>query len=89
MVIGRDWLLEMVQSDNGRTYGFFFAPFAIIRHLPKQHGLRVSEAMGRLCRGEDILEAGYDSGFNDTTRFSSAFRRLTGTSPGKCRRRIT
>src|SRR5262245_30713360 len=171
MVIGRDWLLEMVQSNNGRTYGFFFAPFAIIRDLPEldrmlngrfvgfsqpckppaswltesavfgletltlartpsdfialmarprpfvsmegtasvshqsrkakyliaenflrdmsiaevadalhvshahltrqfkrdfgitpiayQHGLRVSEAMGRLCRGEDILEAGY------------------------------
>jgi len=54
-----------------------------------QHRLRVSEAISRLSRGEGILEIGYDVGFNDTARFYSAFRRVTGTSPGKCRRSIT
>lgn len=47
--------------------------------------LRVSEAMGRLSQGEKILDVGYDVGFNDTTRFYEDFRKVTGTSPGKCR----
>lgn len=50
-----------------------------------RHRLRVSDAMGRLSQGEKILDVGYDVGFNDTTRFYEDFRKVTGTSPGKCR----
>ena len=197
MVIGRDWLLEMIRTETGRTRGFYWAPFAIVTDFPDlvqilngyfvgfslpskppapwlttsmtfdlgtaalartprefidliseprtfvemertassplsmkakrliagnfnrtmsiaeiagvlgvshahltrqfkrdfgltpveyQHRLRVSEAMSRLSLGEAILDTGYDVGFNDTTRFYSAFRKVTGTSPGRCRR---
>jgi AraC-like DNA-binding protein len=51
-----------------------------------RHRLRVSEAMGRLSQGERIVDVGYEVGFNDTTRFYKDFRKVTGTSPGKCRR---
>ena len=51
-----------------------------------QHRVRVSEAINRLSRGEEILETGYDVGFADTSRFYKNFRKITGTSPGKCRR---
>jgi AraC-like DNA-binding protein len=50
-----------------------------------RHRLRVSDAMGRLFKGDDILEVGHDVGFNDTSRFYQDFRKVTGTSPGKCR----
>ena len=50
-----------------------------------RHRLRVSDAMGRLSQGEEILDIGYDVGFNDTARFYKDFRKVTGTSPGKCR----
>jgi AraC-like DNA-binding protein len=50
-----------------------------------RHRLRVSEAVGRLSQGEKILDIGFDVGFNDTTRFYDDFRKVTGTSPGKCR----
>jgi AraC-like DNA-binding protein len=53
------------------------------------HRLRVSEAMGRLSKGEPPLEVGYDVGFNDTSRFYSDFLKVTGTSPGKCRKSFT
>jgi AraC-like DNA-binding protein len=49
------------------------------------HRLRVSDAMGRLSQGDKILDVGYEVGFNDTTRFYEDFRKVTGTSPGKCR----
>jgi len=52
------------------------------------HHLRVSEAMGRLSKGEPPLEVGYDVGFNDTSRFYSDFLKVTGTSPGKCRKSL-
>jgi methylphosphotriester-DNA--protein-cysteine methyltransferase len=52
-----------------------------------RHRLRVSDAMGKLSQGEKILDIGYDVGFNDTTRFYEDFRKVTGTSPGKCRNR--
>jgi AraC-like DNA-binding protein len=51
-----------------------------------RHRLRVSEAIGRLSQGEKIVDVGYDVGFNDTGRFYKDFRKVTGTSPGKCRR---
>ena len=51
-----------------------------------QHRLRVSEAMTRLSRGEEILQTGYEVGFRDTGRFYKNFRKVTGTSPGRCRR---
>ncbi|HET9216572.1 MAG TPA: AraC family transcriptional regulator [Terriglobia bacterium] len=50
-----------------------------------RHRLRVSEATGRLFKGDDILDVGHDVGFNDTSRFYKDFRKITGTSPGKCR----
>jgi len=54
-----------------------------------RHRIRVSEAMGQLSQGESILDVGYDVGFNDTNRFYKDFRKVTGTSPGKCRSRLT
>jgi AraC-like DNA-binding protein len=53
--------------------------------LDYRHRLRVSEAMGHLSQGEKILDIGYDVGFNDTKRFYADFRKVTGSSPGKCR----
>jgi AraC-like DNA-binding protein len=50
-----------------------------------RHRLRISDAMGRLFKGDDILDVGQDVGFNDTSRFYHDFRKITGTSPGKCR----
>jgi AraC-like DNA-binding protein len=52
------------------------------------HRLRVSEAMGKLSKGEPPLEVGYEVGFNDTSRFYSDFLKVTGTSPGKCRKSL-
>jgi AraC-like DNA-binding protein len=196
LVIGQNWLLEMIRTERGHTHGFFWAPFAIVWDFPKlddivgghfvgfyapieipvwlvtsmvfdlgnaalartpeefirliaeprpytslenmaasplsqkakrliaksftrsirirevatalgvshahltrqfktdfgltpvdyQHRLRVTEAMNRLSRGEEILDIGYDVGFADTSRFYKNFRKITGTSPGKCRR---
>lgn len=34
LVIGRDWLLEMVGTDRAKTRAFFWAPFAIVFHVP-------------------------------------------------------
>ena len=34
MVIGRNWLLEMVRTESGRSCGFFWAPFAVIHSFP-------------------------------------------------------
>jgi AraC-like DNA-binding protein len=50
-----------------------------------RHQLRAVDAMSRLYRGDDILEVGHDVGFNDTSRFYHDFRKVTGSSPGKCR----
>jgi AraC-like DNA-binding protein len=50
-----------------------------------RHRLRASDATGRLFRGDDILDVGQEVGFNDTSRFYKDFRKITGTSPGKCR----
>jgi AraC-like DNA-binding protein len=47
--------------------------------------LRINEAIERLSNGEQILDIGYEVGFNDTGRFYKDFRKVTGTSPGKCR----
>jgi AraC-like DNA-binding protein len=49
------------------------------------HHVRVSEAMGKLSLGSRPIDIGYDVGFNDTTRFYKDFKKVTGTSPGKCR----
>ena len=27
LVLGQDWLLEMIRTESGRTHGFFWAPF--------------------------------------------------------------
>jgi len=100
LVIGRDWLLEMVQTENGHIRVFFWAPFAIVCDFPQvdsilngrfvgfsvPHDLRVTEAVSRLSRGEGILDTGYDVGFADTGRFYKNFRKITGTSPGRCKR---
>lgn len=53
--------------------------------LKYRNHLRVNEAVRRLSRGEKILDVGYAVGFNDTGRFYQDFRKVTGTSPGKCR----
>jgi AraC-like DNA-binding protein len=53
--------------------------------LKYRNHLRVSEALRRLTVGEKILDVGYAVGFNDTGRFYQDFRKVTGTSPGKCR----
>jgi AraC-like DNA-binding protein len=49
-----------------------------------RYHLRVHEAVHRLYQGEKILDIGYEVGFNDTGRFYQNFRKVTGTSPGKC-----
>jgi AraC-like DNA-binding protein len=53
--------------------------------LKYRNHLRVNEAVRRLSMGERILDVGYAVGFNDTGRFYQGFRKVTGTSPGKCR----
>ena len=53
--------------------------------LNYRHRLRVSEATGRLYRGDKILDVGEEVGFNDTSRFYQGFRKITGVPPGKCR----
>jgi AraC-like DNA-binding protein len=53
--------------------------------LKYRNHLRVNEAVRRLSLGEKILDVGYAVGFNDTARFYKDFRKVTGTSPGKCR----
>jgi AraC-like DNA-binding protein len=53
--------------------------------LKYRNHLRVSEALRRLLLGERVLDVGYAVGFNDTGRFYKDFRKVTGTSPGKCR----
>ncbi len=53
--------------------------------LKYRNHLRVNEAVRRLSLGEKILDVGYAVGFNDPGRFYQDFRKVTGTSPGKCR----
>jgi AraC-like DNA-binding protein len=53
--------------------------------LKYRNHLRVNDAVRRLSLGESILDVGYAVGFNDTGRFYQDFRKVTGTSPGKCR----
>jgi len=60
-----------------RDYGFTPVSY--------RYRLRVSEAIGRLSSGESVLDVGYEVGFNDTGRFYQDFRKVTRTSPGKCR----
>jgi len=50
-----------------------------------RHRLRVSDATARLFRGEKVLNAGQNAGFDDTSRFYQNFRKITGSPPGKCR----
>jgi AraC-like DNA-binding protein len=53
--------------------------------LKYRNHLRVNEAVRRLSVGEKILDVGYAVGFKDAGRFYQDFRKVTGTSPGKCR----
>jgi AraC-like DNA-binding protein len=91
-MIAANYRTDIAISDLARKLGVSHA------HLSRQfkrdfgvtpigyrHRLRVSEAMSRLSKGEAILDVGYEVGFNDTTRFYNDFRKVTGTSPGKCR----
>lgn len=46
---------------------------------------RVQHAIGLLARGEDIEEIAARVGFRSASAFGTAFRRVTGTSPGRFR----
>lgn len=35
MVLGQNWLLEMIRTQSGHTRGFYWAPFAIVLELPE------------------------------------------------------
>lgn len=54
------------------------------RITPKQycHRARLFAGALRLLAGKTILEAAFDAGFNDVTRFYTQFRRLLGATPG-------
>lgn len=52
--------------------------------LEYRHRLQVNEAVQRLRHGDKILDAAYNAGFNDASRFYEDFRKVTATSPGKC-----
>jgi AraC-like DNA-binding protein len=39
LVIGPDWLLEMIRSDTGNAVGFYWAPFSIVSEIPKMEAL--------------------------------------------------
>lgn len=54
------------------------------RITPKQycHRARLFAGALRLLSGKTILEAAFDAGFNDVTRFYTQFRRLLGATPG-------
>jgi AraC-like DNA-binding protein len=39
LVIGPDWLLEMIRSEDGHAVGFYWAPFSIVSEIPKMEAL--------------------------------------------------
>jgi AraC-like DNA-binding protein len=85
---GSDMALAKIAAQAGVSHAHLTRQFKRdfgITPIAYRNGLRVSEAIGRLSKGQDILDVGYEVGFNDTSRFYDDFRKVTGTSPGKCR----
>jgi len=79
--------IEEIASELGVSHPHLTRRFKSdfgLTPLEYQHRLRVSEAISALSRGKAILDIGYDVGFTDTSRFYKNFRKITGTSPGKC-----
>jgi AraC-like DNA-binding protein len=83
-----DMALSKIAAEVGVSHAHLTRQFKRdfgLTPIAYRNRLRVSEAMGRLSKGQDILDVGYEVGFNDTSRFYDDFRKVTGTSPGKCR----
>jgi AraC-like DNA-binding protein len=77
--IAKDLRVSHAHATRQFKRDFGFTP------MNYRHQLRVNDATARLMGGEDILDIGEDVGFNDTSRFYKNFRKVTGSSPGKCR----
>jgi AraC family transcriptional regulator of adaptative response/methylated-DNA-[protein]-cysteine methyltransferase len=81
-----------ITDDDLRTLGI--APTRARRYFLEKfqmtfHGFhrakRLGLAMNEVRSGGDLLEVGYDHGFDSASGFRDAFARLFGTSPGRAR----
>ena len=73
--------LGVTHSHLSRQFrrDYQMSPSTYLNHL------RVAEATFRISTGEPIIEASFDAGYNDLSRFYKQFRKATKVSPGACR----
>ena len=91
-------LLEDVEADPGRRWkdqdlrDRGLEPERVRRWFQRHHGMtfhayhrarRLGEAIGRLKDGAGPASAAYESGYESLSGFHEAFRRETGSTPGK------
>jgi AraC family transcriptional regulator of adaptative response/methylated-DNA-[protein]-cysteine methyltransferase len=91
-------LLEDVEADPNRRWkdqdlrDRGLEPERVRRWFQRHHGMtfhayhrarRLGEAIGRLKDGANPASAAYESGYESLSGFHEAFRRETGTTPGK------
>ena len=93
-------LLAEVEEDPSRrwkdadlrTAGF--DPVRVRRWFQSQHGMtfhgylrarRLGLALGSIGRGEDLMHAGFDAGYESVSGFREAFEKLFQLTPGRAR----
>ena len=85
---GRRWTLDTLARLAGMSRSGFAQRFADISGEPPVSYLtrwRMLLATDRLSRGEPIAMVARDLGYGSESAFGAAFRRTTGTSPGRLR----
>ncbi|MCO5167155.1 MAG: methylated-DNA--[protein]-cysteine S-methyltransferase [Planctomycetes bacterium] len=93
-------LLREVEADPARRWrdaelrALGLEPARVRRWFLREHGMtfhafcrarRLGAALTRIGAGDDLLEAGYDAGWESPSGFREAFGRLFGDAPGRLR----
>ncbi len=86
----KDQDLRALGVDPARARRWFQRHHAMTFHAYAR-ARRLSQALGQLRHGGDVLEAGYVAGYESPSGFREAFGKLFGVSPGRANaaRRLT
>ena len=75
-----EYRLRQAEISPERLRRWFQTHYGMSFHY-YQRGLRLGQAFGQLRRGQSVIEATVESGFQSTSGFRDAFQRSFGTSP--------
>lgn len=78
----RDQDLRNIQVEPERVRRYFKSKFGMTFHAYAR-GRRLGGAFAKLREGQDVIEAGMDSGYDSTSGFREAFAKAFGKPPSK------